>query len=190
MKSSRSNKAFTLIELLVALALSALLLIAVLFVTASMARARTALDAKSVAIDPLPAAAFEMLQWDLSNAQQITAEPNRLILRGFGSLHSATLAPTQRPVDVEYLIKVVDQKPWLVRRQISLDSNSNHNELLELVCCGIEGFEIADGRAVASSAPSQPTTSKASQSIPHVLKLRLTLTGASNRAIEKMILIG
>jgi prepilin-type N-terminal cleavage/methylation domain-containing protein len=189
MKSQRSNNAFTLIELLVALALSALLLVAVLFVTASMARARTALNAKSAAADPLPPAAWEMLCWDLSNASQMTAEPNRLILKGFGSLQSATLALTQRPVDIEYSIRIVDQKPWLVRRQVNLDSLSNHNELLELVCFGVEHFEVADGGAVTTSTRPQPTTSTTSQGSPHILKFRMTMTGTTKGTIEKTMVI-
>jgi len=187
-KNKRSLKGFTLIELLVALALSALLLIAVLFVSGSMAQARSAIDSKRHT-DLWPPATFEMLRWDLANADRLMTEQNRMVLEGFCSLHSSTFAPTHRPVQVEYLVKMVDSTPWLVRRQQNLDSNSNRNELLELVCCNVAKFEVIDAGPANSSGALLRTTSKTAQPVPRILKIRMVSSIASTFVVEKLLVV-
>jgi prepilin-type N-terminal cleavage/methylation domain-containing protein len=148
-------RAFTLLELLAATALSAVLMVVLLQVLASLARGKVVLE-RDTAADAAPwqADLVEHLRWDLTNATEGAAEPNRLRLTGHGSLDRATLAPGHDPVTVTYALERLGGsagnrtggggggRTWLVRRQSPRGGLTNERGWSELVCPDVTGFAV------------------------------------------------
>src|SRR5688500_13964609 len=97
------RRGFTLVELLASAALSALLMLAVLQVIASVVRSRAALARESSAA-PLPwrADLLDTLRFDLTNGRDVRFEPGRVTIVGHGSLDPGTLSPRHEPAEVAY----------------------------------------------------------------------------------------
>lgn len=161
------HRGFTVVELIGALALSALLMAAVL--TASTAIARGLADAPpSQQRIEWAAPAIEQMQWDLVNATVLTEADEGFVLTGAMGLHGRTLEPTQRMVRVRYYIerlpferksghvarmgsatssrpdslRVNRPRSWLVREQVTLDARSPEPPIRMLMLADVSRLEI------------------------------------------------
>ena len=136
------RRAFTLIEMLVAAALTAVLLAGVLSVSAALAR-----DARRTSARATDAAgtdaAFELIRWDLLNAQTIASD-GPLTLTGHGGLSRDTMRPTGRLARVTYSIR---RGVGLVREQRYLDDQVRPEPWSELVIGGATEIETLPARS-------------------------------------------
>ena len=185
---------FTLIELLAASALSAVLMVVVLQVIASLARDRVVL-ARDDAAGPAPwqGHLVENLRWDLLNADEGTAAPNRLRLVGHASLDRETLAPGHRPVTVVYALESLGGRTWLVRRQWPRGGGSDERGWSELVCPDVAGFVVEPVTAPEPSElwtrlrrrrPTGPATLD-----PSTRSVRLRVDGPSGAVVDRVIVL-
>lgn len=165
-------KAFTLIEALASTALAALLIVAVLGVSQSTARHHKAMDS----LDRNPAwvgQVFERIDRDLQHARSYSVNNGHLKLAGYSSLDTKTFEPTHRPVIIEY--RLVDGA--LIRSQTALDVITTRSTTSELVCTGLDHFELT---------PPQPPPPEASQRVrpnPLVSKGNPPITSEKSRAV-------
>jgi hypothetical protein len=135
---ARYGNGFTLVELLAATVLSALLMVTLLMVVASLGRERTAIAKR--AATQTPPGVVELLRWDLLSARSVRMKDGTMTLSGFGSLDRRTLAPiSHRPVDVVYEVRELGGESWLVRRQIE----KGQRPLTELICAGVREIRVA-----------------------------------------------
>lgn len=105
-----------MVELLGTLALTAVLMLAVLSVVASAARARADLASRQrreIWSDGLPA----ILRRDVAQASDVEAAGGVLTLTTYGLLDPAAGEPLSRPGRVIYRIQTIRGTPWLVREQ-------------------------------------------------------------------------
>lgn len=135
-----------------ATALAALLMIAVLAVTTSLARSGVVLSTAARA-DTWSAGLIDLIRWDLLQAQSVQTGTSHLTLQGYSALAPRTLSPTHRPVSVSYQLQTIGKQSWLVRRQTNLDQLTSHNAGLELVCAGVASFELKALEENASGGP-------------------------------------
>lgn len=126
MKPCRAG--FSLVELLGATALAALLMAAVLAVTAAGAASRQTLEQR--AETGWPPQLLELLRWDLSHAQAIDTEGGVIVLQSLAALDPATLTALHRPAEIRYQVLAEPgaerdaggRARWLVRTQTLLDA--------------------------------------------------------------------
>ena len=136
-----TRRGFSLIEMLAAAALSAVLMIGLLAVIAGVGRTRRAF-AERTEQAAWSAGVADLLRTDLRNAQTIKVGANQLTLTGTGALDAQTLAPTHRPVRIEYSLQTAAGQSWLIRRQVDLDVLSTANSWSEPVCPGVASFAV------------------------------------------------
>ena len=90
----RRCRGFTLVEILLAVTIAAVLMAAVLAVLSGVGR-----DQKRLATQDKtnrPAAAIELLRWDLTNADTITQAADGIVLEGHGGIDASSLKPNNR----------------------------------------------------------------------------------------------
>ncbi len=162
-----ARRGFTLLELVLASALSVVLMMGILAVLTDMSSDPETLIKPTRADAPATGRTFEawakLLRDDMSHTHRIESSgPNRIVLRGSGALDARGRSRTHRPVELVYELRKIDGRTWLVRRQRALDVLSNRNVQRDLVCTGIEKFELsAEGSmliqgAVQASGESAP----------------------------------
>jgi prepilin-type N-terminal cleavage/methylation domain-containing protein len=153
------RRGFTLVEMLAATALSAVLLVTMLAVIASLGRERRAAAATNRA--EVPPGVVELIRWDLVNARELNGEAGRVTLSGYGALDPDALAPLgHRPIEVVYEVRRAAGRSWLVRRQRAGQDEDLSSD--ELVCADVADLlitplEATDELATAVAA-AQPTS--------------------------------
>ena len=162
----RRHAGFTLIELLAASALSALLMLVLFQVIASLARSRAAME--RAAAGELQSATqtawksdlLDLIRWDLANAADINLKPGRATLTGHGALDRQSLAAEQEPVIVVYTIERRGKTDCLVRRQVRRDGSAGGRgaDWSELVCANVSTFEMSPVRSVGRQQSSPTAT--------------------------------
>ena len=183
---------FTLLELLAASALSAILMVVLLQVIASLARGKVALERDATTdTPPWQADLVELVRWDLTNTTEGTAEPNRLRLSGHGSLDRASLAPAHEPVTVAYALEPLGGRTWLVRRQSPRGALTNERGWSELVCPDVTGFVVEPVEAKPDALfatirrrPTGPATVDAA-----TRSVRLRIDGASGPIVDRVVVL-
>jgi len=141
-----NRRAFTLLELLLATVLSVLLMMGVLGVITSIGSPdrpgeNTGAPAQQQA--EMVQSLIRLLGDDLRQAHLVEHEQdNVLLLTGPIGLSDGERSRLHRQVRVEYRIERVEDRPWLTRRQTELDVLTSDNLQRDLVCSGIERFQI------------------------------------------------
>lgn len=125
---------FTAVELLGTLALTAVLMLAILSVVSSAARTRVALAARQHTEATLPA----VLRRDLIQATDVQAAGGVLTMNTYGLLDPATGEPAGRPGRVIYRVQMIRGTPWLMREQslpfaVDLPARGAGSRWIELV---------------------------------------------------------
>ena len=138
-----TRRAMTLVELLAATCLAVLLLTASFGVLGSLAAQRKALAGDGTEA-PWRKRLDQLLRWDLSNARRMCLRQKELRLVGYGGLDFETDAATQRPTEIIYTIQSNDNRSWLSRREIHLDSDSLRNSRDELIAVGVTSIAAYD----------------------------------------------
>jgi prepilin-type N-terminal cleavage/methylation domain-containing protein len=173
---------FTLIELLAASALSALLMLVLFQVIASLGRSRAAMD--RAAAGELQSATqtawksdlLDLIRWDLANAAGINFKPGRVTLTGHGALDRQSLAAEQEPVIVVYAVERRGKTNCLVRNQVRRDGTSNGAGWSELVCANATTFEMSPVRA----AHRQQSTTTAT---------RVRIAGPAGVVLDEVVVV-
>jgi len=137
---------FTLLEMLLATALAAILMVGVLGLITDIGSSQLA-AAESEEPGRSPTAALEawaaLLREDLEHAREVDlSQPNELRLVGTHALDSARREATHRPVEVVYRMEEIDGRSVLVREQAALDVATNRNVQRDLVCGGVDRFDL------------------------------------------------
>jgi type II secretory pathway component PulJ len=106
MKRCLSNLAFTILEMTLALAATAILMLALLTVIASLGRSMAQANKGLAAQSETRAAVRRLLARDVMNARffRQSKKGNWIALRGYGALQVDSFERTARPVDVLYRI--------------------------------------------------------------------------------------
>jgi hypothetical protein len=96
------------------------------------------------------------LLWDLQNSREVVASRDGVRLVGFAGRDFASGRPTGRPTAIEYFLLDTDNDRFLVRREEQLDTRTNDNWRIEVVCRGARRFDFGttsvDQAAVGASA--------------------------------------
>lgn len=140
-----ARRGFTLLEMLLATALTVVLMGSVMAVVIDLSkpvkddRALTDADADSqVPAEPWVA----MLRDDIRNADEVFADADgALWLAGYLALDGER-RQTHRPAEVRYALVAVGGRKWLVRSQRRLDVVTNERDQIDLVCAGVDRFEV------------------------------------------------
>lgn len=127
---------FTLIELLGALALSAMLLVALIGMARSMSLGAKEL-VETTSVTTWRRHVQAQLLDDLANARRYKVSPNELRLVGYGGSNPISGVATLRPTEIVYWLAEYDGEYWLVRDEINLDQITNEVARSELVCRGV-----------------------------------------------------
>ncbi len=179
-----NRRGFSLIEMLAAAALSAVLMIGLMAVIASVGRTRRAFAAQTEQ-SAWSAGVADLLRFDLRNAQTVKAGPNALTLTGTGALDARTLAPSHRPVRVEYALRTAAGRSWLVRRQTDLDVLSNANAWSEAVCPGVAAFAVQLlPDPVPAGAPKPPP-----DAAPPRVRLTVTPENPADPPVQEVLIV-
>jgi len=138
--SERAN-GFTLVEMLAATALAAMLMIALLTVTASLGRTRavvTRIDARKT----WQVGVLRIVRSDLGSAATITPGLNAVTLEGPLMLDVTDHSATQRLGSVRYELRNVAGRSWLVREQRDRDPLRRYALSVELVCPDVRQISL------------------------------------------------
>src|SRR5260221_9614580 len=161
------RRAFTILELLAATALTALLMLAVFHVVATLGASRAAL-ARQPDTGAVRADLLDTVRRDLAGATQVSFRTNGMTLTGHGSLDRSTLAARQEPVTVAYDLATLGGRSWLVRRQSSRGGLSNQAGWTELLRPDVARFSVV-AAAIVGVASGNSALDSAKQEIPPVL---------------------
>lgn len=159
---------FTLVEMLLATALTAVLLVAVLRATVSIARTHRAISEKAGDTARqiyggeawmvggrarARASLHELVRDDLIHATQVRRTQRGVVIVGYTMLDPATRERTHMPCRVEYRVvrgEKPGDTPWLVRDQVLLVKDTSLNAVRvpqatsELVASGVGMFSVED----------------------------------------------
>ena len=186
----RRRGAFTLLELLAASALSAVLMVVLLQVIGTLARGRVVLERDAAADEaPWQADLAENLRWDLLNATEVEAGPNRLVLTGHGSLDRATLSAGHEPVTVVYALRRLGSRTWLVRRQSPRGMAGGGRGWTELVCPDVTGFVVES----MDAGPPLPAVIRSRRRRPELSAstgtVRVRVEGLAGPLVDRVIVL-
>ncbi len=129
---------FTLIEVLATVTLSALLMLGLMGVIGSLGRSGV-LSSPTRQLRPTQRLenAADQIARDLQHARKLRVEYDRVICLSYRSIDPTTGAIDQRPSQIEYEIRRLAERSWLIRRQTRLDVLTNLNATTELICEGV-----------------------------------------------------
>lgn len=139
---SQSEKSgFTLVELLAALMLAALLMAGMTGIAGHLAKQKRQLEATH---NPLAwlVQLEERLSRDYRNCSRILVRPRSIELRGFSYTHFGSGRAEHLPVEVRYELVRQQTGDLLVRTERHLDEVAGKNQRRELLCIGVERFEL------------------------------------------------
>ena len=149
------RKAFTLLELLACTALTALLMLAILKIVASLGASRAAL-ARQPQVEPWRADLLDTLRRDLTNASEVTFRPDGVTLVSHAWLDPEDMTLGHEPATVVYGLSALHGRTWLVRRQSPRDTLSNTTPFAELVCPDVTSFSVRPAGAFANTSTPVP----------------------------------
>ncbi len=158
------RRGFTLLELLLATVLSVMLMLGVLAVVTDLSTVPETVasrEDRSAAPQTQTLDAWvRLLRGDLAHAIHIdAASASRIEMLGSGALDERGRSRTHRPVKVSYFLETLDGQQWLVRRQIAQDSLAVRAIQRDLLCRGVQRFElIAEGAAPTTQEGPQPVS--------------------------------
>lgn len=142
----RNQSGFTLIEILLATILTAVLMVGVLAVIASISgpiQHRSDEPGQS-AIGQIDLDAItRVVATDLAQARWIESAGGELKLMSYGGLDPQDRARTQRPVNIDYHVQLINDNPWLVRTEQALDGEAATAPDYELVAPGVTRIALA-----------------------------------------------
>ena len=193
----RSRRGFSLLELLAASALAAVLMVVLLQVVGSLARSRVVLEGGAAGEEPWRADLVEHLRWDLLNAAEVTAERNRVVLAGHGSLDRATLSPGHLPVTVVYALERLGGRTWLVRRQSPRGGAGREPGWSELVCPDVTAFgveEVEQAGPIRAGRPAAPFPARRRRRGPLTLdasaaSVRVWVDGVNGSIVDRVVIL-
>lgn len=165
----RNQSGFTLIEILLATILTAVLMVGVLAVIVSVSgpiQHRSDEPGHSTIEQIDLDTVTRVLATDLAQARWIESASGELKLMSYGGLDPQDRTRTQRPVNIDYRIKLIDDNPWLVRAEQALDGEVVMAPQYELVAPGVTRIALAP-------PTDQPLT--------------ITRTGSGHRIVEEPI---
>jgi prepilin-type N-terminal cleavage/methylation domain-containing protein len=171
------RRAFTLIELLAASALSALIMLVLLQVIASISRSRVAVAREMnsrTGQTRWKSEVIQLLRRDMLNATTARLEVGRLTLTGHGSVDRNRLHARHEPVSVVYEV----DRGRLIRRQMARDGMPRENDFGEIVCAGVTRFSLEPAsRPRGVNIPRDPLA----------IPLRVQLAGATGILLDEVI---
>ena len=142
----------TLVELMVTLAIVSILAVAALTVVTDLRRVEgmeSRRQAEATALAPLG----ELIEWDVAHATHYRPAPGRVLLETQASLDATTLERRHLPATVEYTLREVGPRRWLVRIQRPQASGA---ALAELVARDVGGVRIELVDPPPDAAPANP----------------------------------
>lgn len=147
---TRKPRAFTLLEMLLATTLAALLLAAVLNLTAALSRDRVRIDQAASVRSP---GALDLIRSDLSNSLAILSNTGtELELLGYAGIDPQSLVADRRLTRVLYRIERRGAASVLLREQVYLDDMIRPDAWSDLVAVGATRLTVA---ALTAEAPIQ-----------------------------------
>ncbi|MFB3891190.1 MAG: type II secretion system protein J [Phycisphaerae bacterium] len=155
MRLNRHNKALTLVELMAALAIVSMLLTAAMAVIGSMSRAGAHDQLRHD--EALSSAALcDLLRADLLHTRDFLTSDTGCTLKTRMSLDARTMERQHIAADVEYAVRKVGTRSWLVRTQRCGDDGAL---MRDVVCPGvseirIERMELPDQIDAPATAPA------------------------------------
>jgi prepilin-type N-terminal cleavage/methylation domain-containing protein len=149
------RRGFTLLELLACTALTALLMLAILKIVASLGASRAAL-ARQPQVQPWRADLLDTLRRDLTNASLVSFQAGGLTLVSHASLDPGDLTLGHQPSTVVYGLTTLGGRSWLVRRQSSRDTLSSTAPFAELLCPDVTAFSVRPATALVTTADAVP----------------------------------
>jgi hypothetical protein len=172
--------------MLAAMALTAVLMLAVLQVLGTLGRSRAAMERRAAEGTPWREDLTETLRRDLSGATGVRYAPNGLVLAGHGALRRASLAPADEPVTVTYGMIDIHGRNWLYRRQAARGGFPGGEPWTELLCRDVAAFDVTPATAVLTMDPAFGAKSEL-QSVPAAAAMRLTLADGS--VVERVLVL-
>lgn len=136
-----AQKGFTAVELLIATVLSAMLVVSVMGLLATMKAQCDQLVQRSHA-QPWQALFAEQLRRDLANARYVVVAQNRMVLSGYLGTQGDALFNTLRAAEVTYRVALVDDVSCLLRDEHPLAVSSNNLTSRQLVATSISGLRM------------------------------------------------
>ena len=188
-RAGHPNSGFTLVELLAAMALTAVLMLAVLHVVGSLGRSRMAMERRAAAANVAPwrEDLIETLRRDLGGAAGLRYVPNGVVLAGHAALRRASLAPADEPVTVSYGLTEIHGRTWLCRRQVARDGYPGGDEpWTELVCPDVTAFEVTPATTAAVTLDAAAQAKSEFQPVPAAASVRVTL---ADRSVLEQVLV-
>jgi len=143
------RQGFTMIELLAASTLTAMMMVFVLGSVSGLTVRQKELE-KSDRSPSWKNRLVEQLRWDLTNAEIVEVQANRLLLTGFGGRDWKTGNPTQRRTEIVYEVKLTNNHGRLMRHETHVDELTNTNRRSDLMALGIA--------SIAAVFPDEITT--------------------------------
>jgi type II secretory pathway component PulJ len=186
MKPHTKPSAFTAIELVAATALSTLLMVALMMVTASIGRSQAAFEVQE-RDKGWSEAAVRLIHQDLLNATAVHPEQNRLVLEGHCGLDEQ-MERVHLPVMVVYELNEIGDRKWLVRRQTPRQADEHAAELMELVLADVEGFEVQVVEEPESSIGSAMPAARRPQ-MPSRVQVTMESSDPARQPVEQTIVL-
>lgn len=180
------RRAFTILELLATVALSAVLMVAVLHVLGTIGRDRAASAAPAEA-QVWRADLLDLLRRDLAGSTGARFGESALTLTGHAGLARDTAAARDEPVVVRYVLVSLHGRNWLVRRQTARAGRAGAAAWTELVCPDVVRFSVRPGATLSERAETGVVARDSDQPIPASVVLRLELAG--ERPVEEVLVL-
>ncbi|MBI1368401.1 MAG: hypothetical protein GC162_07070 [Planctomycetes bacterium] len=144
-----TRRAFTIIELLLATALAVVLMAGSMKVLAAL-KADATTDTSATSTATIERTIIDLMQHDLVESRLLGQQQGTITMIGYASIPAAHTDDASResagvshePVKIEYFVRSMDDRSWLVRRQTRINERSNRNRWSELVCAGVTGIRI------------------------------------------------
>jgi len=173
----------TLVELMVTLAIVAMTAVAALAVVTDLSRVEGMERHRQQEVTWL-APVRDLLASDLAHATQYRVSEGGFVLRAQASLDAATLEQRHLPAAVQYVVRRIGARPWLMRFE---RPETAGNDMAELVCPGVRGLLLEpvpqDAATPAAAAPAAPTGPDAWQNVPAAVVVTVVQDGAERPSV-------
>lgn len=189
------QRGLTLIELLLATALTAMLMLGVLMVLATLRKPTVSASGEGEAvasIDPL-VGAFEVLRADLQQAKSIEWTEDGLTMISDAGVHDQSFERSARPVRVSYRTLSIGESRWLIREQSALDTVEPMAGTRSLVAYSIDRVELIapepwpDPSELGSDANQLPVAAK--RPTLGAWRLRLFSAGLEEPVLDRAVML-